>query len=338
MGSTTFKLAYGYRHTNDQDPFLLNATEATNNLINATMMSNFLVNAFPILSYVPSWLPGTGWKHTAQKWREHKNNAVDAPYEWTKRQVATGEFEPSVLGALLQGDKLASGLSTEDREKELKELAYILFAGGTESSGTALVAFVAAMVTNPEAQVKAQAEIDSVLGYATRLPVASDEAHLPYVRNLILEVLRWQPVTPTGGVPHVSSQDDVYEGYDIQKGTILIGNIWAMSRDETVYKNPDNFEPDRFLDPTVPQLPAFGWGRRKCAGMNFAEASLFLGISSLLTTFTFSRKKDKDGKEIIPTIEGASNTLTVMLRPFDFEVQPRSEKHRQLILESIPKE
>ncbi|CUA71976.1 Benzoate 4-monooxygenase [Rhizoctonia solani] len=333
MGSTTFKLAYGYRQANDQDPFLLNATKATDNLINATMMSNFLVNALPMLSYVPGWLPGTVWKHTAQKWREHKNNAVDAPYEWTKRQVATGEFEPSVLSALLQYDKLSSDLSVKDQEKEFKEFAFILFAGGTETSTTALVAFVAAMVTNPEAQVKAQAEIDSVLGYATRLPTASDEARLPYIRNLILEVSRWQPVAPTGGAPHVCYQDDVYEGYDIQKGTVLIGNLWAMIRDETFYKNPDKFEPDRFLDPNVPHLPAFGWGRRKCPGIHFAEASVFIGISSLLTTFNFSRKKDKDGKEIIPTIEGASNSLTVMLKPFDFEVQPRSEKHRQLILE-----
>ncbi|KEP47223.1 O-methylsterigmatocystin oxidoreductase [Rhizoctonia solani 123E] len=311
MGSATFKLAYGYCPPDDQDPFLANAAKASENLFNATMMSNFLVNAFPALSYIPGWLPGTGWKHTAQKWREHKNHAVDAPYEWTKQQVATGDFEPSVLSALLQEDKLTSGLPTAERERELKELAYVLFVGGTDTSATVLVSFVAAMVTNPEAQVKAQAEIDSVLGYATRLPTTSDEAQLPYVRNLILEVLRWQPVGPTGGPPHVCYEDDVYQGYDIQKGTILIGNAWAMSRNKNVYKNPEDFEPDRFLDPSVPHLPAFGWGRRKCPGIHFAEASLFLAVSSMLTTFTFSRKKDIDGKEIIPTIEGAFNNLTM---------------------------
>ncbi|CUA78033.1 O-methylsterigmatocystin oxidoreductase [Rhizoctonia solani] len=299
---------------------------------------DFLVNAFPALSCIPGWFPGTGWKYTARKWRKNKNHAVDAPYEWTKKQIATGEFEPSVLSALLQDHKPISGLPTEDRDKELKELGYILFAGGTETIATALMGFIAAMVANPEVQIKAQAEIDSALGYGTRLPMISDEARLPYVRNLILEVLRWQPVAPTGGTPHTNCQDDVYEGYDIQKGTMLIGNLWAMSRNKTSYKNPENFEPDRFLDPTVPHLPAFGWGRRKCAGMHFAEVSLFLGISSLLTTFTFSRKKDKDGKEIIPTIEGAYNSLTMVLKPFDFEIRPRSEKHRQLILENIPKE
>ncbi|CAE6477009.1 unnamed protein product [Rhizoctonia solani] len=338
MGSATFSLAYGYRHKSDRDPFLINAVEATDNLFSATMMNNFLVNSFPVLSYVPDWFPGAEWKRTARKWREHKNYAVDAPYEWTKQRIAAGDFESSVLSALLQDHKLASGLPTEDRDKELKELAYVLFAGGTDTSATALVTFVAAMIMNPDAQTKAQDEIDSILGYATRLPVTSDEAQLPYVRNLILEVLRWQPITPTGGAPHVCYQDDVYRGYDIQKGTMVFGNAWAMSRDKSVYKNPDDFDPDRFLDPNIAAFPAFGWGRRKCPGMHFAEASVFLGVSSLLTTFTFSRKKNQGGKEIIPIIEGASNSLTMVLKPFDFELRPRSEKHRQLILENIPKE
>ncbi|CAE7183725.1 unnamed protein product [Rhizoctonia solani] len=363
MGSATFSLAYGYRHKSDRDPFLINAVEATDNLFSATMMNNFLVNSFPVLSYVPDWFPGAEWKRTARKWREHKNYAVDAPYEWTKQRIAAGDFESSVLSALLQDHKLASGLPTEDRDKELKELAYVLFAGeqyfrtskcngiefvsdclpiertgGTDTSATALVTFVAAMIMNPDAQTKAQDEIDSILGYATRLPVTSDEAQLPYVRNLILEVLRWQPITPTGGAPHVCYQDDVYRGYDIQKGTMVFGNAWAMSRDKSVYKNPDDFDPDRFLDPNIAAFPAFGWGRRKCPGMHFAETSLFLGISSLLATFTFSRKKDKDGRELIPKIEVASNSLTLTLKRFDFEFRPRSEKHRQLILGNIPKE
>ncbi|KAH7335753.1 cytochrome P450 [Rhizoctonia solani] len=333
MGSAAFKLAYGYRFKSDQDPFYVNAVQTTHNLFKATMMSNFLVNVFPILSYVPDWFPGTGWKHTARKWRDQKNQAIEAPYEWTKQQVATGDFEPSVLSALLQDDESVPGLSDEDREKELKELAYTLFVGGTDTLATAIVNFTAAMVVNPEAQAKAQAEIDSVIGYATRLPALSDQPELPYVRKLILEVLRWQPVAPTGGPPHGTSEDDVYRGYAIEKGTIM-----AMSRDETFYKDPEIFDPERFADPSIAPFPAFGWGRRKCPGMNFAETSLFLVISSLLTTFTFSQKKDQSGKEIAPIIEGDYNTLALAIKPFEFELRPRSEKHRQIILDNIPNE
>ncbi|CCO33931.1 O-methylsterigmatocystin oxidoreductase Short=OMST oxidoreductase [Rhizoctonia solani AG-1 IB] len=335
MASSTFRLAYGYQLENDHDPFFLNAVQAGHNVLYASMINNFLVNVFPTLTYVPDWFPGTGWKSTARKWREHKKYAVDAPYEWAKKQVESGEFEPSILSRLLQDQQVEQGLSTMDQENELKELAYIIFAAGTDTSATGLMNFVAAMVANPEAQAKAQAEVDSVLGNASRLPTISDETQMPYVRNLIHEVLRWHPVAPTGGAPHACYQDDVYRGYDIQKGTIMVGNIWAMSRDESIYKDPDAFDPDRFSDQKIPPAPAFGWGRRKCPGMHFAKATLFLAIASLLATFHFCRKEDKDGNEIVPIIEGSVNSITVPIKAFEFELRPRSNRHRQFILERI---
>ena len=36
----------------------------------------------------------------------------------------------------------------------------------------------------------------------------------------------------------------------------------AMTRNETLYKDPEIFNPDRFLDPSVPDAPVFGLGRR----------------------------------------------------------------------------
>jgi hypothetical protein len=53
---------------------------------------DFLVNVFPTLVHVPDWLPWTGWKKTAREWREHKNHAIAAPYEWTKRKVVCNSY------------------------------------------------------------------------------------------------------------------------------------------------------------------------------------------------------------------------------------------------------
>ncbi|KAH7344752.1 cytochrome P450 [Rhizoctonia solani] len=172
-----------------------------------------------------------------------------------------------------------------------------------------LVNLVAAIVTHPDVQTKAQQELDDVLGPET-LPTAADRERLPYIQNLFRETLRWRPVLPIG-VPYVCWQDDVYRKYDIRKGTVVIGNQWAMSRDERFYKDPDVFNPDRYLDASVPVMPAFGWGRRKCPGMHFAESSLFVTIASLLATFTFLRKKDLGGKEIMPNIESEANVVVV---------------------------
>ncbi|KAF8673601.1 cytochrome P450 family [Rhizoctonia solani] len=310
--------------------------------------TDFWVNAFPILASVPDWVPGTGWKRTAREWREQKVKAINTPYEWTKQQIsncliqsyiqAKGDFEHSFLGCLLDDNESTGESCTAKQEKELKELCYTLFVGGTNTTGTALLSFVAAMVAHPEAQIKAQAEIDSVIGYATRLPTLADAGQLPYVQQLILEVIRWLPVAPTGGPPHQCSQDDVYQGYDIQKGTIVMVNLWALSRDKTVYNSPEVFDPERFADSNVTALPNFGWGRRKCPGNHFAEASLFLFISSMLTTFTFSRKVDPDGREVTPKIEGDYNSLALILKPFEFELSPRSEEHKQLVIDNMPKD
>ncbi|KAG8698008.1 hypothetical protein FRC08_006198 [Ceratobasidium sp. 394] len=79
----------------------------------------------------------------------------------------------------------------------------------------------------------------------------------------------------------------------------------AMTRDEKVYPDPETVNPDRFLGPTVPPAPAFDWGRRKCPGSYYAKDFLFIYLASILTTFSFSRAKDENGMDIMPSTEPA---------------------------------
>ena len=76
----------------------------------------------------------------------------------------------------------------------------------------------------PDVQRKAQEEVRNVVGKA-RLPTFADRREMPYIEAVINEVYRLNPVGPTG-LPHRSSQDDVYEGYFIPKGSIIIPNNW----------------------------------------------------------------------------------------------------------------
>lgn len=89
--------------------------------------------------------------------------------------------------------------------------------------------------------MKAQREIDVVIG-RDRLPSISDREQLPYVRALVSEVLRWNPVAPLSksenvsknaysdvcyvALPHRVMEDDVYKGYLIPKGSMIFANIW----------------------------------------------------------------------------------------------------------------
>ncbi|CAE6497796.1 unnamed protein product [Rhizoctonia solani] len=331
MGSSIFQMVYGYTVGDINDPYFQAAHELDNHAAQAAMITNFYVNVFPFLNRVPEWLPGASWKRTVREWREQKVYALDAPFRWTQNQVAQGTNENSIISDLLQDHDLMLELNHEERDSRLKELAHVLYSGGTdtvdlERTSSLLLSFVAAMVLNPGVQALAQNEIDLTLGSGV-LPTMSDRERLPYVNRLILELMRWRPPL-TIGVPHQCFQDDVYRGYNIRRGTIVIGNIWSMGRDEKVYRDAEKFNPDRFLDPDVPPVPVFGWGRRKCPGVYFGEASLFITITSLLAAFTFSRKRNSSGNYTEPTIEDSPNSIILGLKPFEFEFTARSGLHQ----------
>ena len=99
------------------------------------------------------------------------------------------------------------------------------------------------MVLYPEVQKKAQAEIDAVVG-PNRLPDFHDRPCLPYINAVVKESSRWNLVGPLGrsfviiiiamiltsseGIPHMSTNDDEYNGFYIPKGTIIMGNGWLV--------------------------------------------------------------------------------------------------------------
>ena len=102
--------------------------------------------------------------------------------------------------------------------------------------------FVYAMLKYPEIQKRAQEELDRVIKPG-HLPVMEDEESLPYTTAILKEVLRWKPVAPLGllfccrfflvmltrlntGVPHCSLAEDVYNGYRIPAGSLVVGNAW----------------------------------------------------------------------------------------------------------------
>jgi hypothetical protein len=99
-------------------------------------------------------------------------------------------------------------------------------AGGTDTSVTAVTTFVAILLLFPDVQAKAQAEIDAVIG-RHRLPDLEDKPQLPYLNAVVKEMLRWQPIVPIG-LPHMTSEEDVYRGYYIPKGAIVMGNSWSV--------------------------------------------------------------------------------------------------------------
>lgn len=89
-----------------------------------------------------------------------------------------------------------------------------------------MTTFFLAMLLHPEVQQKAREEIDRVVGEG-RLPNVKDRDNLPYIEAVLRESFRFHPIAPMG-LPHEVTEDDVYQGYLIPKGAIIMPNIWFV--------------------------------------------------------------------------------------------------------------
>ncbi|CAE6385703.1 unnamed protein product [Rhizoctonia solani] len=341
MGSTLLSTVYGYEVTSAHDHLVELVEIAVDHFSDAVIPGNFYVNMIPWLRHVPDWFPGAGWKQVIKTWRKEKDEVVNMPFDWTKNQTISGTAAHSMVQSLLTDLENSSDAEQDSTETEEKIkwaavaifLAGWLIAGGTDTSAAAILLFILAMTLNQHVVAKAQAEIDQVIGQE-RLPEMSDRESLPYIECVMREVLRWKPVGPIG-LPHACMEDDEYQDYFIPKGAVVISNIWAMCHDDSIYHEPEKFDPDRFLDPQVPRPPIFGFGRRLCPGVHMAESTLFITIATFLALFDIRPVKDEKGREILPEVKMKSNTAISYPADFKCSITPRSEKAMETLKLSI---
>ncbi|PCH41812.1 cytochrome P450 [Wolfiporia cocos MD-104 SS10] len=328
VGSTISMVAYGYRVESDTDPILEMVDEALQTISVVATPGATLVEFFPTLERIPAWLPGGKWKYIAESSRKLLESLINDPFEYTKKQMARIFNSKASEGSSIPSFTSVSLKNNESSENELlvKDAAASLQLGVIIKSVATLRSFFLAMMCYPEVQRRAQQEIHSVVGF-DRLPCLADRKHLPYINAVYLEALRWNPVTPIG-LPHRLSQDAILDNYLLPKGSTVIANIWFILHDPDVYNEPFVFKPERYLssDSTEreldPRAYAFGFGRRVCPGSHYAEALLFLMISSSLAIFNIT-KPVEDGVVIEPNTEFTGGSIS--LPPaYNCSIKPRS--------------
>ena len=198
-----------------------------------------------------------------------------------------------------------------------------LSGAGFETTSSTMMWWVLAMVAFPEVQRRAQAELDAVVGRA-RPPTFADAPHLPYVRAIIKEVLRWRPAVERG-LPHTAAEDDWYEGMFIPKGATCMANIWHCNHDRAVFgDDADDFKPERYLGAKGEELSkeinqeghvTYGFGRRVCVGKNLANDSLFINSARILWAATLKCGRDENGKELPPDTDAVLDRGVITLVP-----------------------
>ncbi|KAL4071169.1 cytochrome P450 [Scleroderma yunnanense] len=321
--SVILRVTYGKSTpTSNDDPEVMGVHTALGRFQRTMRPGAYLVDRIPIVRYIP------GYGREMDRWHHYEIKLFREQLARVKNEMATTDCGPSFARTLLE--------HAHEHEMPLDEMAYLagsMYGAGSETSAVGIMSMILAAACHPEAQARVREELDIRVG-RDRAPTLEDAESLPQLQAFILETARWRPIIPHG-FAHRASKDIIWRGYLIPAGAILYGCLWAISRDPDVFPNPDQFDPQRWLDEkgrirTDLKFYAYGQGRRVCPGMYLANDSLFIVFALLIWSFRIFERPDAP-------IDADAYTDTLISRPFPFEVDfiPRmDEKLLRMMMET----
>ncbi|KAI9457535.1 cytochrome P450 [Russula earlei] len=325
-------MGYGYEVAGRNDRKMDVARKMAQLGADTVLPGALLVNDLPFLRYIPEWLPWLSYKPIARYGYDLGQEVLHAPMAFVKEGIVNGTAQPSLALNGLQEIENVNASKHEKAEEVLAGALGSMYSAGNDTTVSSIMTFIVAVLLHPDIQKMAQRDLDAVTK-RERLPTFEDRPALPFIDAICMEVQRWRPVVPLA-IPHATTKADVYEGFFIPKGALVIGNVWALLHDPEIYPEPESFKPERFLnadgrlrDDTY-LTSAFGFGKRICPGRHFVDATLFIVIASLLSVFNIEKCKDTGGPDQFPY------TGTAVSRPHSFRCSfvPRDKNSEELIV------
>jgi len=327
-GKSILMFTYDIKVDSAQDELIAAVEDLNDRSIRLAHPGAALVDIFPLLRHIPSWFPGAKFKRVARVFREQLDDVVERPFNRVKADIVAGTAIPSFTSNCLQ-----DGIHSD---YDMIWSAGSMYFAGSDTTLASLKTFFLAMAMYPDVQKRAQAEVDKATR-ANTLPTFEGRNSMLYISCLLKESQRWIPVAPMN-LPRRLMEPDHYDGYFIPGGSIVIPNVSAITQDEANYKDPTRFWPERFEDPEKAELDpykyAFGFGRRACPGVNFADAMMYIAIVSILATFDISKPRDENGNEV--NIQYSLSTGGICCpEPFKCTIRSRSKNAAALIRSAV---
>ncbi|CAD5124560.1 DgyrCDS12835 [Dimorphilus gyrociliatus] len=237
---------------------------------------------------------------------EFIQSEIDKNQEYLRNEEEQENFIYSYL-KLMKEKSDDSSFSTE----QLKFVVFDFFFGGTETTATAISWALIYLANRPELQRRLQEEIDRVIGDGVVSLHNKNETLL--LDAFIQETLRISTPVPMT-VLHKAIADLSVNGLHLPKGALFTANLHSVLHDETIFKEPETFNPDRFIQNDnilrPDELIPFGLGKRLCLGEQLAKQELYIFIASLIQRFEFSRVDEEKINE--------SGLLGITYMPKDF--------------------
>ncbi|HLL52944.1 MAG TPA: cytochrome P450, partial [Myxococcaceae bacterium] len=206
--------------------------------------------------------------------------------EQIARQRERGVGQEDILSLLLSARDEDGKPMTDG---ELKDELRTMILAGHETTAVALTWAMYWLHRLPEVRKRLQEEL------ATLGPTPDPDAlaKLPYLSAVCDEALRLNPVVPL--VSRRTLAPFTLRGHTLPVGTGIMVAIGVLHGDPTLYPEPEQFRPERFLERkfTPFEYMPFGGGARRCVGAAFALYEMKIVLGSLLSGHRFSLVDDR---------------------------------------------
>ncbi|XP_077077211.1 cytochrome P450 2AD6 [Siphateles boraxobius] len=278
-------LVFGHRYEYDDVDFQKRLQTSAESVFLTGSVWNQLYDAFP---GIMKWLPGP--HQTIISNYQELSNFLKEKVEQHKADWDSDNPRDYIDTYLTETEKRKNDSEAGFNIGSLVWSMVDLFEGGTETTTNTLRWVLLFLIKYPEIQKKVRAEIEQVIG--SRPPTMSDKANMPYTNAFIHEVLRKSNLVPLN-MARTARKDTTLGGYLIPKGTVVITNLTSVLYDKHEWETPDTFKPGHFLDSEGQfcrrnAFFAFSAGKRQCPGEYLAHMELFIFLTILLQTFSFS--------------------------------------------------
>ncbi|KAI9282683.1 cytochrome P450 [Sporodiniella umbellata] len=260
--------------------------------------------------------------------RQTKHFAYNELYPFYRTLIKKGResTQPSLTKKL---DELRK--SADMDEDSMIIILSDLIVGAVDTISYAMSFSLATLCHHPEWQRKIAREIDDFVKKNNRMPMYTERQHLPITLAVMKEMFRYRSSSSLG-LAHRATEDIVYQDYIIPKDTILISNNVTTNHSSSFFKEPEKFNPERFLGDIRSlhsssngninnrEVFTFGWGRRICPGIYLSETEIFCWMCHLFYRCTVEPIVSSTGEKVYPDIDSLIEYGGI-IAPVPFEVR-----------------
>nr|GMC57085.1 cytochrome P450 CYP82D47-like [Ipomoea batatas] len=287
----------------------------------------YFFGVFVLSDYFPflEWLDLQGHMKSMKRIAKELDNLVGGWLEEHKkrRMSEEGRGAQDFMDVMLEIMKDAQ-ISGFDADTIIKATCLNMLVAGSDATAVTLTWALSLLLNNPTMLDKVQEELDIQIGRDRNVD-ESDIKNLVFLQAVIKETFRLYPPGPVNGLRSSLQDCTLSQGYHVPAGTRLMINVWKIHRDESIWPEPNEFKPERFLTTHKHidvrgqhfELIPFGSGRKSCPGIQLSLQTLHIFLATLLHCFDFALPSDEkiDMSESAGLINAKATPLMVCLTP-----------------------